>query len=102
MMDWLLNLIPWWAYLIAGAVAVVAVWRLLGWQSALAALAGLVAILGYGKGRNDAYRDAQGRSDQNNLKASRNRKEIDDEIDQLGSNDIDERLSRWLRDDDAG
>ena len=51
MMDWIIQLVPWWVYLAAAIVAVVAVWRLLGWQGALAAAAGAIAALSYGKGR---------------------------------------------------
>ena len=101
MIDWIISLVPWWAWLIAALIAVAAVWRLLGWHGALTAAAALVAVLGYGKGRADASREHQARRDRENLKASQNRKEIDDEIDQLGSNDLDERYSRWMRDDDT-
>lgn len=98
MIDWLISLVPWWAWLAAAVTAVVVVWRFFGWQGALAAAAGLLAALSYGKGRNDAYRDERARRDRQNLEASKTRKEIDDEIDQLGSNGVDERLARWLRD----
>lgn len=51
MIDWLISLVPWWVWLTAAIVAVVAVWRLFGWQGALAAAAGFIAALSYGKGR---------------------------------------------------
>lgn len=51
MIDWITSLVPWWAYLIIAAIAIGAVWRLLGWQGALVAAAGAIAALGYGKGR---------------------------------------------------
>ena len=101
MTDWLLSLVPWWAWLLAASVAIVAAWRLLGWQGAIAAAAGLLAVFGYSKGRADASRDARADRDRQNSKASQRRKGIDDEVDQLGSNDLDERYRRWLRDDDA-
>lgn len=99
MTDWIISLVPWWAWLAMAVTAVVVVWKLFGWQGALAALAGLVAVLGYGKGRNDAYRDERARADRRNLEAAKNRKDVDDEIDQLGSNDVSDRLARWMRDD---
>lgn len=77
MMDWLLSLIPWWAYLLAAAVVIGAVWRLLGWHGAIAAAAGFLAAFGYGKGRVDAYRDEQSRQS----KARDNLQEHYDEID---------------------
>jgi hypothetical protein len=101
MTDWLISLVPWWAWLALAVTAVVVVYRLLGWRGALAAAAGLMAVIGYGKGRHDESLAERNRRDRENLKASQNRKEIDDAIDQLGSNDLDERYSRWMRDDDT-
>ena len=98
MIDWAISLVPWWAWLAMAVTAVVVVWRFFGWQGALAAAAGFLAALSYGKGRAEALRDERARSDRNNLQAAKDRKEIDDEIDQLGSDDIDQRLARWLRD----
>lgn len=51
MIDWALSLVPWWAWLLASAIAIGAVWRLLGWQGALVAAAGFLSALSYGKGR---------------------------------------------------
>jgi hypothetical protein len=99
-MDWLLSLVPWWLYLIAAAVAVGGVWRLLGWQGAVVAAAGFLAAFGYGKGRYDAMRDERAANDRRNNQAMKDRKEIDDEITGLGSNDVDERFARWMRDDE--
>lgn len=98
MIDWLLNLVPWWAYLIAAAIALGAVWRILGWQGALVAAAGLLAALGYGKGRADASAADQSERRERDIQSMKTRKETDDEINQMGAADIDERLARWLRD----
>lgn len=98
MIDWLLSLVPWWGWLTAAVAAVAVVWRFVGWQGALAALAAIGVALSYGKGRADVLRDERAHADRNNLQAAKDRKEIDDEIDQLGSDDIDQRLARWLRD----
>lgn len=51
MIDWLISLVPWWAWLAMAVTAVAVVWRIFGWQGALAAAAGLIAALSYGKGR---------------------------------------------------
>lgn len=101
MMDWIINLVPWWVWLITAITAVAIVWRLIGWQGAVAAAIALVAALSYGKGRNEAYRDERAKVDRRNLEAAKTRKDIDDEVDQLGSNDVDERLRHWMRDNDA-
>lgn len=99
-MDWLLSLVPWWAWLIAAALAVGALWRAVGWQGAVVAAIGLITILGYGKGRNDASRDTQARIDRRNAEAAKNRKDIDDDVSEMGSTDLDSAFMRWLRDHD--
>jgi len=100
-MDWLISLVPWWVWLLAAAVAVGAVWRALGWQGAVVAAAGLLAAFGYGKGRYDAVRDEQAANDRRNMNAMKDRKEIDDDVGQMGSADLDSAYVRWLRDHDS-
>ena len=102
MMDWLVSLIPWWVWLCLAAAVVGVVWRVAGWQGALAAVAGLLAVLTYGKGRTDAYRDERAALDRRNAQAMKDREDVDDEIADLGSNDVDERFARWMRDDNPG
>ncbi|MGH8815240.1 MAG: hypothetical protein ACREX5_01520 [Achromobacter pestifer] len=46
-MDWLLNLIPWWAWLLLAAIAIGAVWRLFGWRGAVAAAGLILPVLGF-------------------------------------------------------
>lgn len=96
-MDWLLSLIPWWLYFIAAAVAIGAVWRLLGWQGAIVAGAGLLAVLGYGKGRADASRDGRAKRDREALDHVVIRNEVDDDVAEMGSQDIDQNLAKWNR-----
>jgi hypothetical protein len=100
MIDWIISLVPWWLYLITALIAVAAVWRLLGWQGALAAAAALIAVLGYGKGRADASRDERSRRDRDVLNHVVIRDRVEDEIDALGAQDVDERLMRWNRAED--
>lgn len=67
--------------------------RVAGWAIAAA---GVLAVLAaaYAKGRGDQ------KSSQNNdrLKSIATAKEIENEVQDLGSNDIDIELKRWLRD----
>lgn len=100
MMDWIINLVPWWTWLLLAAALTGAAWRLLGWQGAVVAAGALVAALGYGKGRAEGAADERGRARDRNLEAVKDRKEIDDEVADLGSNDLDERYRRWMHDDD--
>lgn len=98
MIDWLLNLVPWWVWLTAAFVAVVAVWRLFGWQGALAAAAGFIAALSYGKGRAEGKAIIEAEQNRARLDAVKRRKEVENDVNALGSNDVDERLKRWNRD----
>lgn len=100
MMDWLISLVPWWAWLIAAILAVVTVWRLFGWQGALAAAAGFIAALSYGKGRSEGKAVIEAEQSRARLDAVKRRKEVDDEINSLGAQDVDEQLKRWNRVED--
>lgn len=100
MMEWLISLVPWWLYLAAPIIAVVVVWRLLGWQGALAAAASMVAALSYGKGRAEGKAIIEAEQNRARLDAVKRRKEVDDDVKALGSNDVDERLKRWNRVED--
>jgi len=82
MIDWLINLVPWWVWLITAFVAVVAVWRLLGWQGALAAAAGLLAVLSYGRGR------AHGKS-QSEAEQTRKRDALQEKYDRIDAGPVD-------------
>lgn len=78
MIDWLISLVPWWAWLAMAVTAVAVVWRIFGWQGALAAAAGLVAALSYGKGRAEgkAIIEAEQKENRDALQAEYDR--IDD------------------------
>lgn len=81
MIDWIINLVPWWGWLIAAAIALGAAWRLLGWQGALVAAAGLLAALGYGKGR------AEGKSIME-AEQQRKRDALQDEYDRIDAGPV--------------
>lgn len=100
MFDWLISLVPWqaWALLIAAAIG--AVWWLLGWRGAIAAAGLLLPVLGFRWATNLGAERERSKATDRNLNAMKDRKEIDDEVDNLGSNDVDERFARWMRDDD--
>lgn len=100
MIDWVISLVPWWAWLAMALAAVVAVWRFFGWQGALAATAGFIAALSYGKGRAEGKAIIEEEQNQARIDAVKRRKEVDDDVNALGSQDVDERLKRWNRVED--
>lgn len=62
----------------------------------LAAIAAALAILlaVYRKGG----KDAAARTTEQRLKSISKAREVEDEVDRLGSDDLDRRLSKWMRD----
>lgn len=61
----------------------------------------IVAIgIAFLKGRRAGIGHIEAEQAKRRLESVKQRKEIDDEISQLGSNDIDQRYAQWLRDDD--
>lgn len=100
MFEWLVSLVPWWLWLVLAAIAIGAVWRLFGWRGAIAAAGLILPVLGFRWATNLGAERERSKATDRNLNAMKDRKEIDDEIDQLGSNDVDERFARWMRDDD--
>lgn len=100
MTDWVISLVPWWAWLGLAAAVFGVVWRVWGWQGAVVALGGLVAVLSYGRGRTDAYRDERSRQDRRNLDAVKERNRIDDEVGRMDDSAVDDDWDRWLRDHD--
>jgi hypothetical protein len=68
-----------------------------------AALAGAVIValfLAMLKGRAEGIRHMEAEQQARRTQSLKDRKEVDDEVSNLGSNDIDAGLARWLRDDD--
>jgi hypothetical protein len=78
----------------------IALWnKLKGW-AALAGVALFAIGVAFIKGRAAGIAHIEAEQERRRLDAIKARKETDDEVDQLGSNDVDDRLARWLRDDD--
>lgn len=82
MIDWLISFVPWWCWVIAAAIAIGTVWRLLGWQGALVAAAGFIAALGYGRGR------AEGKSIME-AEQQRKRDALQEEYDRIDAGPVD-------------
>tara|TARA_R110000851_G_C13102466_1_gene568868 strand:- start:6286 stop:6585 length:300 start_codon:yes stop_codon:yes gene_type:complete len=99
MFEWLISLVPWWAWALAAVAAVVAVQVTFGWKAAMGAAIGLLPVLGLLYGRKQGAEAERAKRDRQALDHIAIRKETDDEIDQIGHADVDERLSRWNRDE---
>lgn len=72
--------------------------NLKGW----AAFAGIILFaigVAFWKGRRAGIEHLEAEQQRRRLEALKNRKEVDDEVQSYGSNDIDTGLARWLRDD---
>lgn len=63
--------------------------QILGILAAVAFVFGLI--------RRDAWKDFEARDAKRRLDAVRKKNEVDNEIENLGSNDLDERLRKWVR-----
>lgn len=59
----------------------------------------LVAIgIAFLKGRKAGVEHMEAEQTKRRIEALQDRKAVDDEIKNLGSNDVDQRLARWMRD----
>lgn len=98
-MGWLLSLVPWWAWAALAVLIVGAVQALFGWRAALGAAVPVLAALGLGWARNLGVEAERTRRDREALDHVRIRKDIDDDVAEMGSQDIDQNLARWNRDE---
>ncbi|MBJ6986954.1 hypothetical protein [Devosia sp. MC521] len=66
------------------------------------ALAGFFVALGLAflKGRKAGVEHIEREQSARRIQSMKDRKEVDDEVSNLGSNDLDSDLNRWLRDHD--
>lgn len=105
MIDWVLNLIPWWVWLVAIFVAIGATYSLWApfWaivpRPVKAAIVGVVAIVGtwFVSERRAIQRERE-RQREAGRKAEAARKEVEDEVRSMPDADRDRELRRWMRD----
>ena len=74
-----------------------------GKLKAALAIAGAVIIaigIAFLRGRKAGIDHIEAEQDRRRLESMKQRKEIDDDISNLGSNDVDQSLARWMRDDE--
>lgn len=74
-----------------------------GKLKAALAIAGAVIVsigIAFLRGRKAGIDHIEAEQDRRRLESMKQRKEVDDEIDALGAQDVDERLKRWNRVED--
>lgn len=104
-MSWLLDHIPWWAWVVAvvGGLAASAPWWLPFWvglpkpvKAALIAIGG--GITAYLAGRNAGADAAKQRDRERDAKALKTRLEVENDIRGMPKPDRDRALDKWMRD----
>lgn len=94
----LLGMVPWFVWAVLALVAVCLVQFVWGWKAAIAAVISLLPVLGYLWGRKRQAEIEQSRRDREALQDARYRREVDQDVSEMGSQDVAEELSRWNRD----
>lgn len=69
-------------------------------QAGLAIAGAVIVAIGIAflKGRKAGVAHIEAEQAARRIQSMKDRKAVDDEVQNLGSNDIDDRMSRWLRD----
>lgn len=97
MINWLLDLIPVWAWVIAAVAAAFALWRVLGTRGLLGALAGLGAFLAYRTGRERGGADAAAKQKKADEKAVKDHDKIAADTDRMSDDELDASNAPWVR-----
>lgn len=97
MFEFLMHALPWLAWGGLAAAILVVAYVLFGWKGMLGAFASLLPVLGLLYGRKLGADAERARRDREALRRVETRNRIDDEIADLGAQDVDERLKRWNR-----
>lgn len=58
----------------------------------------VVAVIVFFKGRAEGIKYIEAEQQRRRLESLKDRKEVDDEVENYGSNDVDNGLARWMRD----
>lgn len=102
---WLLEVVPWWAWMLATATILAAtyqiwapIWGLAPRPIRLAVLALMAIGSAYVAGRSHGAANERGRQESRRANAAAKRQEIDNEVDALPDAALDRRLDRWMRD----
>lgn len=97
MVDWLLDLVPLWVWVIAAVAAAFGAWRLLGTRGLLGAIAGLGAFLAYRTGRERGGADAAAKQKKADEKAVKDHDKIAADTDRMSDDELDASNAPWVR-----
>lgn len=96
-MNWLLDWIPLWAWVVAGGVGLIFAYQLLGWKGMIAALAAMVTLGAYRKGRQTGGADALKKQHKANEKAVKDYDAIKNKTGGMSDDDLDAANDPWVR-----
>lgn len=96
----LLGMVPWPAWAVLVLVAICLVQFVWGWKATVAAVISLLPVLGYFWGRKRQAEIDQAKRDRDALRHVQTRREVEQDVKDLGSNDVAEELKRWNRNED--
>lgn len=97
MLNWLLDLIPLWIWVIAAVAAAFGAWRVLGTRGLLGAIAALGAFLAYRTGRERGGADAVAKQKAKEQKARDTAAEIDSDVGAMKPDEARKELGKWSR-----
>lgn len=96
----LLGMVPWPVWAVLALVAVCLVQFVWGWKATIAAVISLLPILSYLWGRKRQAEIDQAKRDREALDHVIIRREVEEDVKDLGSQDVAEELKRWNRVED--
>lgn len=96
----LLGMVPWPVWAVLALVAVCLIQFVFGWKATIAAAVSLLPILGYFYGKRRQSEIDQAQRDRDALRDARFRREVDDDVADMGAQDVADELARWNRDRD--
>lgn len=97
MVDFVLDLVPLWVWVIAAVAAAFGAWRLLGTRGLLGAIAGLGAALAYRTGRERGGADAAATQKKADEKAVKDHDKIAADTDRMSDDELDAANAPWVR-----
>lgn len=94
----LLGIVPWPVWAVLAVALVLAVQFLWGWKPAIGALIALLPLAGYFWGRKRQAEIDQAKRDREALQDARYRREVDQDVAEMGAQDVANELRNWNRD----